>query len=49
MKGNAILLDTNIWVYLWGQSPSEKSAKAQDIVNDNFASIIISTQILGEL
>lgn len=51
MKGNAILLDTNIWVYLWGQSPSDKSAKAQEIVivNDNFASIIISTQILGEL
>ncbi|MCT7963742.1 PIN domain-containing protein [Laspinema sp. D1] len=49
MKGNAILLDTNIWVYLWGQGPSDKSAKAQEIVNDNFASIIISTQILGEL
>ncbi|MGL4501290.1 MAG: hypothetical protein ACRCU2_19620 [Planktothrix sp.] len=43
MKGSAILLDTNIWVYLLGQSSPEKSAKAQKIVNDNFESIIIST------
>lgn len=49
MKGSAILLDTNIWVYLLGQSSLKKSAKAQKLVNDNFELIIISTQILGEL
>jgi predicted nucleic acid-binding protein len=49
MKGSYILLDTNIWVYLWVQSSQKKSAKAQKLVNDNFESIIVRTQILGEL
>jgi predicted nucleic acid-binding protein len=49
MRSRGILLDTNIWVYLLGQNYPEKSSKAHKLVNDNFESIIISTQILGEL
>lgn len=44
-----VLLDTNIWVYLYAQNPPDKSVKVRELVNNNFTSIIISTQILGEL
>jgi predicted nucleic acid-binding protein len=46
---NKIILDTNIWVYLYGKVPIEKSHKSRSILLDNLESIIISTQILGEL
>lgn len=42
-----VLLDTNLWVYLYSHSPN-KSVKVRELVNNNFTSIIISTQILGE-
>jgi predicted nucleic acid-binding protein len=44
-----VLLDTNIWVYLYAKNPPDKSVKVRELVNNNFTSIIISTQILGEL
>lgn len=44
-----VLLDTNILVYLYAQNPPDKSVKVRELVNNNFTSIIISTQILGEL
>jgi len=47
MKGK-VLLDTNIWVYLYAQNLPGKSVKVRDLVDNNFASIIISTQVLGE-
>ncbi len=47
MKGK-VLLDTNIWVYLYAQNLPDKSAKVRDLVESNFTSIIVSTQVLGE-
>ena len=43
-----VLLDTNLWVYLYSQNSQNKSVKVRELVNNNFTSIIISTQILGE-
>ncbi|MBD2481398.1 PIN domain-containing protein [Planktothrix sp. FACHB-1365] len=43
-----VLLDTNLWVYLYSQNSPNKSVKVRELVNNNFTSIIISTQILGE-
>ncbi len=43
-----IFLDTNIWVYLYAQNLPDKSVKVRDLVESNFASIIVSTQVLGE-
>jgi predicted nucleic acid-binding protein len=48
MSGN-ILIDTNIWVYLYAKSPQEKYLKVQEIIENNFDSLIISTQVVGEL
>jgi len=44
-----VLLDTNLWVYLYAKDPPDKSVKVRELVNNNFSRIIISTQILGEL
>jgi len=44
-----VLLDTNLWVYLYAKDPPDKSVKVRELVNHNFTAIIISTQILGEL
>lgn len=43
-----IFLDTNIWVYLYAQNLPDKSVKVRDLIESNFASIIVSTQVLGE-
>ena len=43
-----VLFDTNIWVYLYAKNLPDKSVKVRELVNNNFTSIIISTQILGE-
>ncbi len=44
-----ILLDTNLWVYLYAKDPAEKYDQVRQIVADQFESIVISSQILGEL
>lgn len=44
-----VMLDTNLWVYLYAQNAPEKQAKMQTIVSENFEDIVVSTQILGEL
>jgi predicted nucleic acid-binding protein len=44
-----ILIDTNIWVYLYALNPQEKCERAQQLVDGNFQNILVSTQILGEL
>ncbi|MCL1464357.1 PIN domain-containing protein [Argonema galeatum] len=44
-----VLFDTNIWIYLYAQNIPDKSGKVRELVNNNFTSIIISTQILGEI
>lgn len=44
-----ILLDTNLWVYLYAKQPEAKYLKIREIISDNLQNIIVSTQILGEL
>lgn len=44
-----IMLDTNLWVYLYAQNVPAKQVKLKALVTENFESIILSTQILGEL
>jgi predicted nucleic acid-binding protein len=44
-----ILLDTNLWVYLYAKDPPERYSQVRQIVTTQFEDIVISTQILGEL
>lgn len=44
-----ILLDTNLWVYLYAKNPPEKYQVVHQIVTDQFEAISVSAQILGEL
>jgi predicted nucleic acid-binding protein len=44
-----ILLDTNLWVYLYSKDPVEKYEKVHDLFLPRMQSLVISTQILGEL
>ena len=46
---NKFLIHTNLWVYLYGKDPLNKSLKVRELINKNFESIIITTQVLGEL
>jgi predicted nucleic acid-binding protein len=43
------MIDTNLWVYLYAKNPDNKYRKVRELIDNNFDSIIISTQILGEL
>jgi predicted nucleic acid-binding protein len=44
-----IILDTNLWVYLYAKDPINKSLQVRELVNQKFGLIIVTTQILGEL
>jgi len=44
-----ILLDTNLWVYLYDKGESHKSEVASRLFDLKFDRIIVTTQILGEL
>ncbi|WP_107666670.1 PIN domain-containing protein [Cyanothece sp. BG0011] len=44
-----IILDTNLWVYLYSKDPLNKSLQVRALVNQKFELIIVTTQILGEL
>ena len=44
-----VLIDTNLWVYLYAKHPTDKYLKIRQIVAENISAIVISTQILGEL
>ena len=44
-----VLIDTNLWVYLYAKNPTNKYLKVRQVIADNLATIVISTQILGEL
>ena len=43
------LLDTNLWVYLYAKDPPDKTAQVRRLVDSHFDTIVMSTQILGEL
>ena len=44
-----VLIDTNLWVYLYAKSPETKYFKIKQLVETNFDNIIFSAQIIGEL
>lgn len=44
-----ILLDTNLWVYLYASNTSTKVARIKHLIDEHFQAMIVSTQILGEL
>jgi predicted nucleic acid-binding protein len=44
-----IFLDTNLWVYFFSKDPAEKSERVQTIVEAHTETLLISTQVLGEL
>lgn len=44
-----LLIDTNIWIYLYAKHPSDKYKKSRTLIQNEFTNILLSTQILGEL
>ena len=46
---NQVFLDTNLWIYLYAKEPPDKYQKVEEIIKDNWQSIQVSTQVLGEL
>jgi len=44
-----VLIDTNVWIYLYASNLQAKYEKSQQLIHENFANIILSTQVLGEL
>ncbi|YAF98363.1 MAG: PIN domain-containing protein [Nodularia sp. CChRGM 3473] len=44
-----IFLDTNLWIYLYAKNPPEKFQQVAEILKNNSSSLLVSTQILGEL
>ena len=44
-----ILIDTNLWVYLYVEEPHVKYDKVRQTVDKHFGHVLCSTQILGEL
>ena len=48
-KVTMVMIDTNLWVYLYAKKPSDKYLKVRELVGDRFEAILVSTQIVGEL
>lgn len=48
MSGD-LFLDTNLWVYLHARSEPQKQAVVKKLIAGHFDTILISTQVLGEL
>mgnify|MGYP000946311661 CR=1 FL=1 len=44
-----VLIDTNIWVYLYALNQPAKRENARQLIEGNFQNIVVSSQILGEL
>jgi predicted nucleic acid-binding protein len=44
-----IFLDTNIWVYFFEEATTQRQVQSQNLVSNNYANIMMSTQVLGEL
>ncbi len=44
-----IFLDSNLWIYLYAKNPPEKSQQVAEIIKNNSSSLLVSTQVLGEL
>ncbi|GAB4289657.1 MAG: hypothetical protein Fur0025_24160 [Oscillatoriaceae cyanobacterium] len=46
---NKIIVDTNLWVYLYANNPLPKYLQIQQLILADFSSIFLTNQILGEL
>ena len=44
-----VFVDTNLWVYFFVKDPPEKGEKVAETINHQTTSLIVSTQVLGEL
>lgn len=44
-----IFLDTNLWVYLHAHSLPQKQLTVRNLIMNDFESIVVSAQVLGEL
>jgi predicted nucleic acid-binding protein len=44
-----ILIDTNLWIYLYASNPEGKRRTIEEVIQQNFEKVILSPQILGEL
>lgn len=44
-----VFLDTNLWVYFFAKDPQEKGNVVAGMINGQIPSLVISTQVLGEL
>lgn len=44
-----VFIDSNIWVYYYATTSDSKAERARALIGENFMSLIISTQTLGEL
>ena len=48
MSAESKFIDTNVLVYLFDNDSPEKQARARRLLEDEAASIVLSTQVLGE-
>ncbi|APB35037.1 Putative nucleic-acid-binding protein, contains pin domain -N-term part [Gloeomargarita lithophora Alchichica-D10] len=46
---DSVFLDTNLWVYFFAKDRLDKVKRVADVINTQLPSLIISTQVLGEL
>lgn len=44
-----VFLDTNLWIYLYSQNAQTKATVVQQLIEDRFEAISVSTQVLGEM
>jgi predicted nucleic acid-binding protein len=44
-----ILIGINLWVYLYTKSSPEKHQQVREMVANHFQTVVVSTQVLGEL
>ncbi len=44
-----IIIDTNLWVYLYAHHPEEKYHRVRRLIQDQYDAIVLSPQIAGEL
>jgi predicted nucleic acid-binding protein len=47
MKGRLVFVDSNIWIYLYSTDP--KADLARKTIDKHFNTIILSTQVIGEV
>jgi predicted nucleic acid-binding protein len=49
LMSDKVFLDTNLWIYFFAKDPPEKTETVAEIINLQILSIIVSTQVLGEI